>query len=347
MRETPGGFSLNPCRSFTICLLVMALICCHSACIAQSPAVRPAQKVIIDTDIGDDIDDVFAVGLLLSSPDVKILGIMSAWGDTALRSRMIDRLLCETGREDIPSLTGIQKTGPGAGGFSQKAWAAAGIEHPHKDAVPFLLDQIRQNPGEITLVALGPLTNIGAAIDKDPETFRKLKRVVLMGGSVYRGYDDNLGFGTPAKPSAEYNIAMDPQAANKHFRSGVPLYMMPLDSTQIPFDETKRSLLASISTPLTDSIQVLTAEYTRSTHRPTPTLFDVVAAAYALDPSACPTTPLHIEVDEKGNTVILPGTPNVEACVKPKEDAFFKVLMPPLLNQRLVGTHACVATSHN
>jgi purine nucleosidase len=260
-----------------------------------------------------------------------------------LRSRMIDRLLCETGREDIPSLTGIQKTGPGAGAFSQKAWADAGIEHPHKDAVPFLLDQIRQNPGEITLVAIGPLTNIGAAIDKDPETFRKLKRVVLMGGSVYRGYDDTLGFGAAAKPSAEYNIAMDPQAANKLFRSGVPISMMPLDATQIPFDETKRSLLAGISTPLTDSIQVLTAEYTRATHRPTPTLFDVVAAAYTLNPNACPTTPLHIEIDEKGNTVVLPGTPNVEACLKPQEDAFFKVLMPPLLNQRLVGEHACVA----
>jgi inosine-uridine nucleoside N-ribohydrolase len=301
-----------------------------------------AQKVIIDSDIGDDIDDVFAVGLILASPEIYLVGIGSAWGDTALRSRMIDRLLCETGRESIPSLTGIAKTRAGAGQFSQRPWASVGIERSHQDAVPFLLDQIRRNPNEITLLAIGPLTNLGAAMDRDPDTFRKLKRVVLMGGSIYRGYDDGLGL-TPSPPSAEYNLAMDPAAAQKLFRSGVPIYMMPLDSTQLKFDETKRALLASISTPLTDAIQVLTAEYTRSTHQPTPTMFDVVAAAYAIDPKVCPTTPLHVEVDDAGFTRVQPGTPNVQACIESRDDAFFKLLIPRLLDQRLVGAHACIA----
>ncbi len=112
----------------------------------------------------------------------------------------------------------------------------------------FLLEQIKLNPGEITLIAVGPLTNIGAAIDRDPETFRKLKRVVLMGGSVYRGYGD-LGYTPHREPIAEYNIMMDIPAAQKLFQSGVPIFMMPLDSTQIKFDEVKRSMLASISTP--------------------------------------------------------------------------------------------------
>jgi purine nucleosidase len=302
-----------------------------------------AQKVIIDTDIGDDIDDAFAVGLILASPEIDIVGIGSAWGDTALRSRMIDRLLCETGRGSIPSLTGIAKSKSGAGGFSQRPWASAGIERPHKDAVSFLLDQIRRNPNEITLLAIGPLTNIGAAIDHDPDTFRKLKRVVLMGGSIYRGYDDGLGLTPSAPPSAEYNLAMDPAAAQKLFSSGVPIYMMPLDSTQLKFDETKRALLASISTPLTDAIQVLTAEYTRATHQPTPTMFDVVAAAYAIDPKVCPTTPLHIEVDDAGFTRVQSGTPNVQACLESRDDAFFKLLIPRLLDQRLMGEHACIA----
>ena len=71
-------------------LFAAALILFASTLRAQTP-------VIIDTDIGDDIDDVFAVGLALSSPEMKLLGITSAWGDTALRARMIDRLLCETG----------------------------------------------------------------------------------------------------------------------------------------------------------------------------------------------------------------------------------------------------------
>jgi purine nucleosidase len=330
-----------------IALLAAAMLNLLTAVsLAQSAAASvTGDKVIIDTDIGDDVDDVFAVGLTLASPEVNIIGIGSAWGDTALRSRMVDRLLCETGRDSIPSLQGVSKTKTGAGDFSQRPWAIAGIEHPHKDAVAFLLDQIKQHPGEITLLAIGPLTNVGAAIDRDPETFRKLKRVVMMGGSVYRGYDNEGGHSSPAPPSAEYNIAMDAPAAQKLFRSGVPIYMMPLDSTQLKFDETKRALLASVSTPLTDSLQVLTAEWARTTHRTTPTLFDPVAAAYVIDPKVCPTTPLHIEVDDAGFTRVKQGTPNAQVCLQPQEDAFFKLLTPRLLNQRLTGTRVCVASA--
>ena len=307
--------------------------------LAQSPANKPVvAKVILDTDIGDDIDDVFALSLVLTSPELHLLGITSAWGDTALRSRMLDRLLCETGRDDIPVYTGIA-TKAGAK-FSQQPWASQGIEHAHGDAVTFLLDQIRKNPGEITLIAIAPLTNIGAAIDRDPATFRKLKRVVLMGGSVHRGYDD-LGYAAPRGPSAEYNIAMDIPASKKLFTSGVPIFMMPLDSTQLKFDEVKRSLLASVSTPLTDSLQVLTAEWQRATQQITPTMFDAVAAAYAVNPQVCPTTPLHIEVDDKGFTRIKPGAPNVEACLEPHTDAFFEFAMPRLLDQKLIGSKVC------
>jgi purine nucleosidase len=334
MKLNPNGIAL---------FAALALNLITAVGFAQPASTASAGKVIIDTDIGDDVDDVFALGLVLSSPELKIVGVTSAWGDTALRSRMIDRLLCETGREDIPSLQGIARTRAGAGAFSQRPWAMAGIEHPHHDAVAFLLDQIKQNPGEITLLAIGPLTNIGAAVDRDPETFRKLKRVVMMGGSVYRGYDDGLGLIAPAPPSAEYNIAMDPAAAQKLFHSGVPIYMMPLDSTQLKFDETKRSLLASISTPLTDSLQILTAEWTRTSHQPTPTMFDVVAAAYLVDPKTCPTTPLHIDVDDAGFTRVKPGPANAQVCLQPQEEAFFKLLVPRLMNQRLIGTKACLA----
>jgi purine nucleosidase len=306
--------------------------------VAPGPAADTASKVIIDTDIGDDIDDAFAIDLALASPELNIVGITSAWGNTALRSRMLDRLLCEIGRADIPVKTGIStKTDTK---FSQQPWANEGIERSHGDAVTFLLDQIRHNPGAITLIAIAPLTNIGAAIDRDPATFRKLKRVVLMGGSISRGYDD-LGYTAPHGPSAEYNIAMDPNSAQKLFKSRVPIFMMPLDSTQLKFDETKRSLLASISTPMTDSLQVLTAEWQRSSQQITPTMFDVVAAAYAANPEVCPTTPLHIEVDDKGFTRAMPGEPNAQVCLEPQADRFFKFMMPRLLNQRLTGEHVC------
>jgi purine nucleosidase len=308
--------------------------------LAQRTASIP-DKVILDTDIGDDVDDVFALGLALTSPEIKLVGITSAWGETALRTRMINRLLCETGRDDIPVHTGIATKA--ASQFSQRAWASRGIQRPNEasaDAVQFLLDQIRQNPGEITLIAIGPLTNLGVAIERDPATFRKLRRVVLMGGSIHRGYDD-FGYMAPHTPSAEYNIYSDIPAAQKLFGSGVPIYMMPLDSTQVKFDEVKRSLLASISTPLTDALQVLAAEWTRATNMTTPTLFDPVAVAYAIRPETCPTTQMRIEVDDKGFTRQVEGAPNAQVCLEQRTDAFFNLLMPRLLTQRLSGTKVC------
>jgi inosine-uridine nucleoside N-ribohydrolase len=311
----------------------------------RGPAPAKPELVIFDTDIGDDIDDVFALGLALSSPEFKIVGITSAWGDTALRSRMIDRVLCETGRSDIPVLTGVATHRKDAAEFSQAPWAKAGL--PHKahgsdDAVAFILEQARTHPGEITLIAVAPLTNIGAAIDRDPAAFRKLKRVVLMGGSVLRGYDADNAPGVATKPMAEYNIAMDPPAAQKLFQSGVPIYMMPLDSTQIAFDSQRSAEFAAISTPLTDAIEVLTAEWSHVTKRTAPTLFDPVAVAYAVDATTCPTTPEHIEVDAKGYTRSSDGPPNAQACLKAQPEAFFALAMPRLTQQKMAGTKACV-----
>jgi len=318
----------------------IAQIAAHTGAV---PSTR--QRVILDTDIGDDIDDVFALGIALASPELEIAGITSAWGDTALRARMIDRVLCETGREDIPVYTGVATHRADAAAFSQAPWAEAGAPHKPRgndDAVGFILDEARRHPGEVTLIAIAPLTNIGAAIDRDPAGFRMLKRVVLMGGSVLRGYDADGAPGVTTKPSAEYNIAMDPAAAQKLFRSGVPIFMMPLDSTQIAFDAAHGAEFAKISTPLTDSIEVLTAEWSQGTRRNEPTLFDPVAVAFAIDPKTCPTTPEHIEVDDKGFTRVTPGSPNAQACLTAHPDAFYALAMPRLLTQRLVGTKACV-----
>jgi purine nucleosidase len=86
----------------------------------MAAAAAAQQMVIIDTDIGDDFDDASAVGLALSSPELNILGITSAWGDTALRAQLLDRLLCNTGRSDIPVAVGIEKYGPGQAAFTQR-----------------------------------------------------------------------------------------------------------------------------------------------------------------------------------------------------------------------------------
>ncbi len=231
--------------------LVLAQIVCTLVAAAPpgarresaSAAASAQTKVILDTDIGDDIDDAFALGLALRSPEVKVVGITTAWGDTALRARLVDRLLRETHRAGIPIAVGIATKSKVR--FTQARWARGGSAPlPRIDAVDFLLRTIRENPGEITLVSIAPLTNIGAAIDRDPATFRKLKRVVLMGGSIRRGYDDPDGH-VVNTPSAEYNIASDVAAAKKLFASGVPIFMMPLDSTQLRLDGANRAALAA------------------------------------------------------------------------------------------------------
>jgi len=290
---------------------------------AQS-AANP-EKVIIDTDIGDDIDDAFAVALALRSPELQILGVTTTFGDTETRAKLLDRFLAEVGRSEIPVAAGIST--PPKSNFTQRRYAENNrhAKSSHPDAATFLLEQIRRYPGQITLIAIGPLVNVGTVIDKDAATFRKLKRVILMGGSVKRGYGD-LGFGPPAPPQPEWNILNDIPSAQKLFASGVPLFVMPLDSTQLKMDEVKRAFLFSQGTPITDALTILYHQWGQET----PTLFDPMTIAFLLNPALCPVQPMHIRVDDKGFTRPDPGTssapnpPNAQVCLDSNPDAFFR-----------------------
>jgi purine nucleosidase len=317
---------------FTLRLVTVA---CLVASVAQGqskpvPTSAAKTKIVIDTDIGDDVDDAFAVGLALQSSELEILGITTAWGDTRLRARLVDRLLAETGNANIPVAEGIPTHSKTP--FTQARWAhVAPSQRSHPAAIDFLLGQIRQNAAEITLIAIGPLTNVGAAIDRDPATFKKLKRVVLMGGSIRKGYGD-VGYLPDRGPQPEYNIVSDIPAAQKLFASGVPIFMMPLDSTQLKLDEEKRALLFSQGTPLTDALTLLYHEWGQQT----PTLFDVMAVVYVLEPSLCPTQPFQVIVDKDGYTRTGTGAPNASACLASDSEAFFRFVLPRLL--RAPGT---------
>jgi len=299
-------------RIVLACLVVgFGSVCCW--------AQAAREKVIIDTDIGDDVDDAFALALAVKSPEFEILGVTTTFGDTELRARITDRLLGEVGRADIPVMAGkaVATKNP----MSQRKYAeserfAKGV---HGDAVDFLLDQIRKHPGEITLIGIGPLMNVGAAIDKDSATFRKLKRVVIMGGSVRRGYGD-YGYNEPVPPMPEWNILNDVASAQKLFASGVPLFVMPLDSTQLKLDEVKREFLFTRGTAATDQLAILYHLWAQET----PTLFDPMAVAFVLKPELCSVTALHIRVDEKGFTREEPGTPNAQVCLNSNPEEFFQ-----------------------
>src|SRR5205807_10410476 len=100
------------------------------------------------------------------------------------------------------------------------------------------------------LVAIGPLVNVGAAIEKDPDTFRKLKRVVLMGGSIYRGSGDT-GAGPPRGPEPEWSLKNDIPSAQKLFAAGIALFVMPLDSTLLKLGDVNRDIVFGQGSQLT------------------------------------------------------------------------------------------------
>lgn len=298
---------------------------------SQSALAQPAngqQLVILDTDIGDDIDDAFALGLLLHSPDTNLLGITTAFGDTELRARLVDRYLAAVGRRDIPVFAGAAT--PASNHFSQAAYTRQAAARPHDDAVAFLLRTIRAHPGQITLIGIGPLFNVQAAIARDPATFRKLKRVVIMGGSVYRGYDGGNP-GANAPPSAEWNIHCDPAGARALLASGVPVYMMPLDSTQIRLTQPELGQILSHGSPLTDQLTLLWHEWTGPDAWQMPTLYDPVAVTYAIRPEICPAQPMRLEVDSDGSTRPVKGAPNAQVCLKSDEKAFKEFLLHRIL----------------
>jgi purine nucleosidase len=296
----------------------------------ELPAMQ--QLAILDTDIGDDIDDAFALALVLRSPEVKLLGITTAYGDTELRARLVDRYLAAVGRSDIPVMTGVAT--PHDSVFTQAAYARQAPERKHGDGVAFLLDQIKAHPGEITLIAIGPLTNVQAAIERDATTFRKLKRVVIMGGSVYRGYDDGKTGDTHRPPSAEWNILCDPAGAKALFNSGVPVFVMPLDSTQIHLVQPELARILAHGSPLTDQLTLLYHQWSGEKEWHTPTLFDPVAVTYVLRPELCPATPMRLEVDDKGFTRPVKGTPNAQVCLESKEKGFLNFMLGRIVEEQ-------------
>ena len=192
------------------------------------------RKIIIDTDPGQD--DAVAILLALASPELEVLGLTCVAGNVPLaRTTHNARVICElAGRPDIKVFAGCDRP------LVRKLVTA---EHVHgktgldgitlpdpvmalqdQHAVDFLIDTLRaEAPGSVTLVPIGPLTNIASAMQRAPDIAGRIAEIVLMGGAYFE-----VGNITPA---AEFNIYVDPEAAEIVFKSGVPLVVMPLDVT--------------------------------------------------------------------------------------------------------------------
>src|SRR5215831_18598592 len=143
---------------------------------ATQAAAVPPLPVIIDTDVGDDIDDAFALAVALQDPRLEVIGVTTAWGDTRTRTLLVRRLLAALGRHDVVVAQGPATANPVP--FTQKKWALGATDtSAAPDAIEFLRDQAHQHPGQVTLIALAPLSNIEALAQRDPTALKAFRQV--------------------------------------------------------------------------------------------------------------------------------------------------------------------------
>ena len=287
---------------------------------ASAPGAA-ATPVILDTDIGTDIDDAYALAAIVHHPELKLVGVTTVSGDTAARARLAAKLLAAAGPgwASVPVYAGkagstqYMKQVDWAQGYSARNLHEAG-------AVEFMRREIDAHPGEITLIAVGELTNVAAVLD-EPGIGAKIRAIALMGGSLYRGYAPG------SKPEPEWNIKSNAAAARAVFTSGVPLLLAPLDSTaDLRLSPEMRVQLFSRGTPLNDALASLNSiwRHTNTWKAENPTLFDVLAVELAVPRQPYALTALRIEVAEDGATHPVDGAANAQVALAVDADAFMR-----------------------
>jgi inosine-uridine nucleoside N-ribohydrolase len=289
--------------------------------------------ILLDTDIGSDIDDAMALAYLLAHPDCDLLGITAVTGEAVKRCRMAS-VLCRLAGRSVPIHAGIEKplraaprqtACPQAEGLSR--WPHD-TDFPADTAVDFLRDVIRSRPGEVTLLAIGPLTNVATLFTRDPEIPRLLRSLVLMAGA----FTDACSRGT----HMEWNVQLDPEAADIVYRAPVPrLVSVGLDvTTQVVMNG--RDFLARCDRP---RLLGPVADFTRVwlKDNATVTFHDPLAAALIFEPALCGLSRGRITVEleregVKGATWFSPDDPKGphEVAFSVEKDRFlehyFKVL---------------------
>ncbi|WP_159586978.1 nucleoside hydrolase [Chelativorans xinjiangense] len=205
--------------------------------------MRQARKIIIDTDPGQD--DAVAILLALASPELDVLGITAVAGNVPLA-------LTEKNARKVCELAGRPETRVYAGAIrpmvrelvtAEEVHGKTGLDGPDlpepqmplmkAHAVDFLIETLMEHAaGEIILCTLGPLTNVALALVREPKIAPRVKEIVMMGGGFFEGGN--------VTPTAEFNIYVDPHAADVVFRSGIPVVMMPLDVTHQALTMQKR-----------------------------------------------------------------------------------------------------------
>jgi len=287
----------------------------ESAALAAAPASLPfsesgasaaPRRVIIDTDPGTD--DALAIFLALNSPELKVEALTPVAGNVPLELTLPNalRLLEVAGRTDIPVAAGADRplvrrliTATYAHGEN----GLGGIRLPEpkrkpveETAVQLIRRVVRESPGQIGIIAIGPLTNIAAAFLQDPELPRLIASLTIMGGSLSGGN---------VSPAAEFNIYVDPEAAHLVFRSGAPLTMVGLDVTRRAMltEEHISRLEGSRKSEGRVAGQIARASMTRvrqTNPAGGPAMHDSLAVATLIDPTLVTLQALQVEVETAG-----------------------------------------------
>ncbi len=279
---------------------ILLLIFCISF-LSASAATPGRIPVVLDTDIGSDIDDAFALAMVIQSKGLELKAVTTVSADTRARARIAAKMLAEAKLEDIPVAAGEPSEKPP---FAQARWAEnfTGRSLVADSAVDVLKKTIDHEHGRMVVIAIGPLTNIAALLKRYPAEDKQIREIVLMGGSIARGYTNGSG------PTAEYNIAADAASAQVVFASGIPIRMAPLDATaRLQLDDAHREAIFARHTPLTESLRALYVLW----GEPTPTLHDPLAVSLLSDPTLCQTQHLDIQIGHDGFTrKVSVGSPN-------------------------------------
>lgn len=323
-------------------LLFLALVLTAGAAQAQP---RP---IIIDTDAGSD--DYMAIAFLLAHPSVRIDAITIANGlaHVDAGARNIIRLLDLDGRKDVPVFAGRSTPLKGSAEFPAE-WrrqsdellgiALPAASHPPEPrrAADYLVERLKDQRHPVRILALGPLTNLAEALQRDPSSRGTIQEIVIMGGAfqVPGNLADGGVFETPNK-TAEWNMFIDPLAARIVFRSGVPIRIIPLDATNkvvidLAFLEEAQSRARS---PLGRFVARILDLERKAVEGGYFYAWDPLAAVALLHPGVVKTSRVHVDIrqdpPEEGRTVQTPGRANADVALDADAPAFRKLFLEAL-----------------
>ncbi len=293
------------------------------------------KKIILDTDIGDDIDDALALTFAIMSGEIELLGVTTVFKNAEQRAELACCVLETLGRPDIPVYAGIGKI------LLQSIpdWEKVAANHHPRQmdilkkqqpsikpqperAVDFIIETIMAGDGDITLVPIGPFTNIAAAFINEPRLVGKAK-ICMMGGATNR-----------VRP--EWNALCDPEATRVVFGTGVPITMIGLDVTTkcvMACDHVKT--IGAVNRPINQICFDLIHLWGGDNPEPCPTLHDPLAVAMMIDSTFCQQREMRIEVETRadhlrGATVPVRGEPNTSVCVDVDADRFMSYFVRTL-----------------